>query len=98
MALTDILSIGLATLVLAVATHFVVFWVARTMYPPAPAPPPVPQPVTQPPSQPPQQTFTEPDLKQQQDVVLPTYETSVPMEATRQEGDNGLLDMRGPPA
>ena len=99
----SVLSVGLATLVLLVLTHLAVFWVVRTLYPPppqvvyVPAPAPVEKvntvtlPVTSllatelP-------TFTQPAV---QEVNVPTYEASVPLEAPRQEG-GADFDPNGP--
>ncbi len=86
MEFTDILSVALATLVTLVLAHFAVFWVVRTLYPPPPitqivyAPAPVVAPV-----------LTTPTLiEEHQDVIIPTYEAAVPVEAPREE-------RRGPP-
>ncbi len=82
----EILSIALASLVVLVVAHFVVYWVVTTLYPPpAPvqAPVPVPTPVV---------SFTEPPATEQQNVRIPTYEAPLPAEATREEGER-----RGPP-
>ena len=99
MAFTDILSVGLATLIIVVVAHFVVFWVVRTLYPPvaaapAPAPTPAPAPAPAP------EVFTQPTLVEQQNVSIPTYEAPVSVEAPRQEGSAtvALDDIRGPPA
>ena len=83
MEVTQFLSLALSSLVVIVILHFVVFWVVKTMYPPqAVAPLPVPvMPV------PPPVAFTEPPpVKQDVDrVVLPTYETPLPVETPREE-------------
>lgn len=86
----DILSVGLATLIVIVLIHLAVFWVVRTMYPPQPQPEPQPQPP---------QVFTPPPVVEQAEHVdIPTYTPSVPMESSHKEGEtNGLRDIRGPP-
>lgn len=85
----DILSVGLATLIVIVLVHLAVFWVVRTMYPPHQV---QPQPV-----QP--QVFTPPPVVEQAEHVdIPTYTPNVPMESSHAEGEtNGLRDIRGPP-
>jgi len=99
MEFKDILSVALATLIVLVVSHFAVFWVVRTLYPPIPAPqqvimaqppPIVSEPVIEP------QTFTQPSVVEQH-VTLPTYETSVPLEAARQEGGSNFSDLQSPP-
>ena len=91
MEVTQFLSLALSSLVVIVILHFVVFWVVKTMYPPQ-AVAPLPVPVTIPAPAP--VAFTEPPpVKQDVDVVnLPTYTTSVPAEAPREEEPR-----RGPP-
>lgn len=78
----EILTTALSVLLVIVIAHFVIFWVVRTMYPPAPVPAPV--------------VFTQPTVIQQpepqQNVVIPTYETPIPVEAPRKEEQP-----RGPP-
>ena len=81
MELQEILSVAIGTLLVVVISHFAVFWVVRTLYPPAPvatvaAPVPV---------------FTPPPVLEQQNVVIPTYEAPIPVEAPREE-------RKGPPA
>lgn len=77
----EILTTALSVLIVIVVAHFVIFWVVRTMYPPAPVP---------------VQTYTQPAVIQQpepqQNVVIPTYEAPVPVEAPRKEEQP-----RGPP-
>ena len=75
----DILGTALSVLVILVVTHIAVFWVVRTLYPPAPTPPPAPAPV---PVEV-QQTFTQPT--QVQHVTIPTYEAPVQLETSNQE-------------
>ena len=84
----EILSIALASLVVLVVAHFAVYWVVKTLYPPAPAPVPVPVPMTPAPVV----SFTEPPLTEQQDVRIPTYEAPVPAPGPSEEGKP-----RGPP-
>lgn len=86
----EILSIAIATLVVLVLAHFAVYYVVRTLYPPA-APAPVPAPVAPP------VVFTQPPVEQQQNVVIPTYETVVSVETTRQEGATPIGELQGPP-
>lgn len=83
----EILSIAIATLVVLVLAHFAVYYVVRTLYPPAPAPAPVPAPA---------QVFTQPPVEQQQNVVVPTYETTIPIETPRQEGSTPIGELQGP--
>lgn len=83
MELQEIISVALGTLIVMVIAHFTVFWVVRTLYPPilyAPQPQPI---------------FTPPAVVHQeavQNVVLPTYEAPLPVEAPRSEGER-----KGPP-
>lgn len=83
MELQEILSVAIGTLIVTVIAHFAVFWVVRTLYPPAMS---MPQPVV----------FTPPAVVQQQEAVqnvtLPSYEIPVPVEAPREEGER-----KGPP-
>lgn len=84
MEVTQFLSLALSSLVVIVILHFVVFWVVKTMYPPqvvAPLPVPIPQPPVVP------VAFTEPPpVKQDVDrVILPTYETPLPVETPGKE-------------
>lgn len=86
MELQDILSVAIGTLIVVVVSHFAVFWVVRTLYPPqnqtvfvnAPMPPPVvtPTPPPPPPEMPP--VFTPPtQVEQTGNVTLPTYNPNV---------------------
>ena len=79
MELKDILTIAVASIIVLVVAHLAVFWVVRTMYPPS-------QVQVQP------QVFTQPVVEQQQNVVIPTYEAPIPVEAPRKEEP-----ARGPP-
>ena len=85
MELQEILSVALGTLIVIVIAHFAVFWVVRTLYPPV---------VYMPQQQ--QAVFTPPPVIQQQEpiqnVTIPTYETPLPVEAPREEGER-----KGPP-
>jgi hypothetical protein len=91
MELQEILSVALGTLIVIVIAHFAVFWVVRTMYPPPPSVVYMPAPasiVTSTPtglSTTPVETFTSPALPEQQNVSVPTYPTSVQVEAPREE-------------
>ena len=83
MEVTQFLGLALSSLLVIVILHFVVFWVVKTMYPPQVVAAPLPVPVPPPPPV----AFTEPPpVKQDVDrVVLPTYETPLPVEAPREE-------------
>ncbi len=85
MNVTEIVATAVATLIVLVLAHLAVYWVVKTLYPPAPQPEPVPVPRV---------TFVEPPKVDQdvQRVVLPTYETPVPTETPRETGER-----RGPP-
>lgn len=86
MDVTTIVSIAIASLLVFVVAHFVVFWVVKTMYPPSQEPAPV---VTFSPEPP--QVFT-PPVQDIQHVTIPTYEAPVPAETPDKEGER-----RGPP-
>lgn len=94
MNLQEILSIAFATLLVLVAAHFCVYYVIRTLYPPAPAPVPVPAPilVTEP-APIPKTNFEPPRQVEQQHVNIPTYEAPVSLEAPRQEGATNLENL-----
>lgn len=95
MDLRDLLSIAFASLIVLVVAHFAVYWVVKTLYPPAPVPIPIALPAQAPVSVPervPVVSFTEPPATEQQNVSIPTYETPVPAEGRREEGER-----RGPP-
>ena len=88
MNVTEIVTTAVATLIVLVLAHLAVFWVVKTLYPPAP---PAPEPVA------PRVTFAEPPKEvivpeDVQRVVLPTYEAPVSTEVPRETGDR-----RGPP-
>lgn len=86
----DILGTALSVLVILVLTHLAVFWVVRTLYPPAPAPAPAPAPV--------QQTFTQPSqVEQASHVTVPTYETPVQLEVPSQERGANFTVTPSPP-
>ena len=85
MELTDILSVALASLIVLVIAHLTVFYVVKTLYPPAPTAPPVYVPVAPPP------VYT-PPAEQTQHVSIPTYAPPVPVEAPREDEPR-----RGPP-
>jgi hypothetical protein len=86
MELQDVLTMAIGTLVVVVLSHFAVYWVVKTLYPP---PPKVIQvPVSMPPP-PPQQAYTPPPVIEQH-VELPTYAPPVSVEAPREE-------RKGPP-
>ena len=97
MELAEILSVALSTLVVLVLCHIAVYWVVKTLYPPPPQIIYAPMPVAAAPL-PQAPVFTPPPQQEQQNVVLPTYETALPMEAPRKEGDSPgkpLLDSNG---
>ena len=86
MELKDILTVAVASIIVLVIAHLAVFWVVRTLYPPAPVTAHVPV----------QQTFTQPAVtyqEPQQHVTLPTYEAPIPPQAPREEEP----ERRGPP-
>jgi hypothetical protein len=87
MELQEILTVAIGTLIVIVIAHFAVFWVVRTMYPPPPSVVYMPAPVPDAPilSSTPIDTFTAPPSSQQQNVTLPTYAPSVPVETPREE-------------
>ena len=103
MELKDIITVSISSLIVITVAHIVIFWVIRTLYPPAPAPAPAqaPAPVYVPPAP----TFIEPPSIEQQNVTLPTYEAPVlpkpiskeelrtgppPAEATAIQRDTGV--------
>ena len=88
MELQEILTLIAGTLVAVVLAHFAVYWVVRTLYPPAPKVIQVPVPMMAPPPPPPPVFTPPPELEQH--VQLPTYAPSVPVEAPREE-------RKGPP-
>lgn len=92
MDLRDLLSIAFASLIVLVVAHFAVYWVVKTLYPPAPAQAQAPAPVFVPPPAQPTVSFTEPPVTEQQNVSIPTYEAPLPAQAPREEGER-----RGPP-
>ncbi len=88
MELQEVLTMAIGTLVVVVLSHFAVYWVVKTLYPPPPKviQVPVPMPVAAPP---PQQAYTPPPVTEQH-VELPTYAPPVSVEAPREE-------RKGPP-
>ena len=87
MELKDILTVAVASVIVLVVAHLAVFYVVKTLYPPAPTAPPVYVPIAAPP--PPVYT---PPAEQAQHVSIPTYAPPVPVEAPREEEPR-----RGPP-
>lgn len=89
MELQEVLTMAIGTLVVVVLSHFAVYWVVKTLYPPPPKviQVPVPMPVAAPP--PAQQAYTPPPVVEQH-VELPTYAPPVSVEAPREE-------RKGPP-
>ena len=93
MDLQEVLTVSVSALVTVVLAHLAVFWVVRTLYPPPPKviQVPVPMAMPAPVAVPPPQTYTPPAvIEQQQNVQLPTYSSSSPVEAPREE-------RKGPP-
>ena len=93
----DILSTALATLIMLVVIHIAVFWMVRTLYPPAPriAPAPIvanPPQVTFAPMK--TEIFTQPPvLEQTQEVNVPTYEVPISLEAANETGITNIDDV-----
>ncbi len=86
MNVTDIVATAVSTLIVLVLAHLAVYWVVKTLYPPAPVPVPAAEPVRT-------VTFAEPPKEEHVErLVLPTYEAPVPTEAPRETGER-----RGPP-
>ena len=91
MELQDVLTMAVGTLVVVVLAHLAVYWVVKTLYPPAPKviQVPVPVPMAAPAVATPQQVYSPPAVVEQH-VELPTYAPPVPVEAPREE-------RKGPP-
>ena len=89
MELQDVLTLSIGTLVVVVLSHFAVYWVVKTLYPPAPKVIQVPVPMPMAVAPPPEQAYTPPPVTEQH-VQLPTYAPPVPVEAPREE-------RKGPP-
>lgn len=93
----NILSTALATLIVLVVIHIAVFWMVRTLYPPAPrvAPAPIivnPPQVTFAPEK--TEIFTQPPiLEQLQTVNVPTYEAPISLEAAVETGITNIDDV-----
>ena len=81
-----------------VLTHLAVFWVVRSLYPPAPQVVYYPQNVIAPPQV--QPVLTQLSKQEQTEIVnVPTYETPVQLEASNQEGSTNLNSfLSSPPA
>jgi hypothetical protein len=88
MELKDVLTVAIASLIVLVVAHLAVFYVVKTLYPPAPVAPPVPASVLAPVLAP---VYT-PPAEQAQYVSIPTVAPPVPVEAPREEEPR-----RGPP-
>lgn len=84
MELKDILTVAIASVIVLVVAHLAVFYVVKTLYPPAPTAPPVYVPIAAP-------VYT-PPAEQAQHVSIPTYAPPAPVEAPREEEPR-----RGPP-
>lgn len=96
MDLTEILSLAVSTLVVLVLAHLAVYWVVKTLYPPPPQVIYAPMPMA--PMAPVAPAYTPPPSQEQQNVVLPTYETALPVETPRKEGNppgKPLVDSNG---
>ena len=89
MELTSILSLAITSLIVLVLSHVAVFWVVRTLYPPAPNVTPI-YITTPPPNQITSPVFTEPPREIHESVNVPTYETPLQLEAANQEGSTKL--------
>lgn len=89
MDLQTILAVAIASLIVIVVAHFAVFWVLRTMYPPAPAPAPAAVPMTIPETK---TVHVSPVAIQHVDI--PTYETPLPNETPREEGATPIGDLQ----
>ena len=89
MELQDVLTMAIGTRVVVVLSHFAVYWVVKTLYPPPPKVIQVPVPMAMAPAPPPQQAYTPPAVPEQH-VELPTYAPPVSVEAPREE-------RKGPP-
>ena len=76
MELKDILTVALASVIVLVVAHLAVFYVVKTLYPPAPVVAPV--------FLPPPPAYT-PPVEQIQHVSIPTYAAPIPVEAPRKE-------------
>lgn len=90
MELKDVLTISLSAIIVLVVAHLAVFFVVKTMYPPAP-PAPTPVPISVPVTQP--VIYTQPAVEEQHHVVLPTYEAPVSVETPSEKGPT----RQGPP-
>jgi hypothetical protein len=85
MDLKDIVTVAIASIIVLVVAHLAVFYVVKTLYPPAPVVPPAyvpiaPGPVYMPPAE------------QVQHVSIPTVASPPPLDAPREEEPR-----RGPP-
>ena len=78
MELKDILTVAIASVIVLVVAHLAVFYVVKTLYPPAPVVAAAPV------YMPPPPVFT-PPVEQMQSVNVPTYISPVPAEAPRKE-------------
>ena len=89
MDLQEVVTLVLGTLITVVLAHLAVYWVVKTMYPPAPrVVAPVMMAAPLPPAVIPQ-VYTPPAVVEQH-VELPTYATPVSVDAPREE-------RKGPP-
>ena len=89
MELTSILSIAMSGLIMIVLTHIAVFWVVRSLYPPAPQVVYYPQNVIVPPQS--QPVLTQPPRQEQTESVnVPTYQAPLQLEAANQEGSTNI--------
>ena len=87
MELTDILTVSVATLIVVVLSHLAVFYVVKTLYPPAPVAPPVYVPMA-----PPAPPVYTPPAEDVQHVSIATHIQRMPAVPPREEDVR-----RGPP-
>jgi hypothetical protein len=85
MELSDILTVAVASILVLVIAHLAVFYVVKTLYPPAPMAPPAYVPLA------PAPAYT-PPAEQVQHVSIPTVASPPPLDAPREEEPR-----RGPP-
>ena len=89
MTLSDILSVGLSTIIMLIITHIAVFYVVRTLYPPvvrvaaAATPIQVSPPVV----------LSQPSVTEQQTVNVPTYEIPLPNKVSSEEGVSDISSL-----
>lgn len=89
MTLSDILSVGLSTIIMLVITHIAVFYVIRTLYPPAVRATSVASPIQV--SQP--VVLSQATVTEQQTVNVPTYEIPLPNKVSGEEGVSDISSL-----